>query len=188
VRYGRRPVRIAAVNVVDGLAFTIWPIIIAAACAIRRKPHPLIAAAAMIVGLLLVLFLIYSFYRTAAGVANGYILVAMLGLLLISLRSYSDWTIRIVLRRAIGATVLIYGCWLLAGDFLLRTQVEGAVERVEKGRGNRAIDDWRYHIEIGGRSFVTTKHVLESVEAGQRIRAGVGRASGMVLAVERLPS
>ena len=175
-------------NVVNSLAFAVWPIIIAAACVIRNKPRPLTAAAGMIVGLFMVLIVIYSFYRTAIGVANGYILVATLGLLLISVRSYSDWTIRIVLRRAVGVAMLIYGCWLLAGDFLLRTQVEGAVERVEKGRGNRAIADWRYHIEIGGRWFVTTKDVLESVEAGQRIRAAVGKASGMVLAVERLPS
>jgi hypothetical protein len=174
-------------STIDSLALAVWPTIIAAACVIRNKPRPLTAAAGMIVGLFMVLVVIYSFYRTAIGVANGYILVAMLGLLLISVRSYSDWIIRIVLRRAVGVAMLIYGCWLLLGDFLLRTQVEGAVVRIEKGRGNRAIDDWRYHIAIGGRWFVTTKDVLESVEPGQHIRAAVGRASGMVFAVERLP-
>jgi hypothetical protein len=173
---------------IDSLALAVWPAIIVVAFLVRSKPHPVIGVAALLAGLLLVIILIYSFHHTAAGLANGYIFAIVLGVLFVFVRRKNEGTVTLVLRRAIGAMMLTYGCWYLVGDFLLRrTQVDGLVARVDQGRSSYRSGDWRYFVEVGARRFETTKEVYQSVEPGQRVRADVGKGSGKILAVERIP-
>jgi lysylphosphatidylglycerol synthetase-like protein (DUF2156 family) len=183
---------------IDPLIPAVWPALVAVAClaiVVRQTvgfasamPRAMLSAAAVLVAFL-VFVLVYSFHHTTMALANGYIFAIVLGLVMIFVRMNDQTSIRRILIRVFGAVTLTYGCWNLVGDFLLRrTQVEGVVSHVEQGRSpswNRSA--WRYHIELSGRRFETTKVLFERVERGQRIRADVGKGSGMILAAEQLP-
>jgi hypothetical protein len=149
------------------------------------------AAGLLLVAPLAVIFVLYQ-HNSAIVTATQYGLVTAIGaFVLFAIWRTDPSTTRLVITTAAGFLMFGGGLWYLAGDFILRRdRIEGIVsarryEQTSPSCVSRC--SWDYFIELRGHRYVATREVFDRTEAGERIRADLGRASHRILYVQTLP-
>ncbi len=187
-------------GVIDIFAIAVWPLMaVGVWLGIKAKGAEggdprlswafFIGALAFFLVPLIVMLSLFSHY-SALIIADQYCAMMVAGaFLLFSFPRKGETTWKNVFSLAIGIALLAGSSWYLVGDFLVRRQsVEGTIldlrkKRVVSARRSRI----HYNIDFSKRTYETTFDIYRTVKKGQRIRAEIGQASGLILAVAPLP-
>ncbi len=93
---------------------------------------------------------------------------------------------RDVLMVVVGVSFFALGSWYIAGDFLVpRLKVVGVVKQTSTTRGKAGV---HYHVQLDDKYYDTIGKLFDTLRAGDRIEADVGRASDTIFRIRPAPT